>query len=349
MKKKESFELRKLQTGDEHAFSVAYREFKLARDFDFASPHYSEGMDFTQFLKILVEQEKGLKLPEGFVPSTFLFAFVGQRIIEQVMIRHWLNDFLRRIGGHIGYGVVPSERGKGYAAKMLKESLVIAGIMGLSQVLVTCDETNIASRKVIEGAGGVFEGFSDQGEEAPKKRLYWLQSEINRVSIIGASGSGKTTLGKHLASKWGLPLCDLDDLAWLPGWVERNRKEERADVEEMVSQKKWIIVGNYSRHQDITWSNANLIIWLDLPLRICLWRGLRRAVKNIYYQRALCNGNYDSWSRLLRLGNQSILYWILTTHAKKRVRYEKLLEREKNFALPIHYRLRSRSQVADFE
>lgn len=104
----------------------------------------------------------------------------------------------------------------------------------------------------------------------------------------------------------------------------------------------------YSRHQDITWYNADLIIWLDLPLMTCFWRGLRRAVQNIWYQRIICNGNYDSWGRLLRLDNRSILYWILTTHAKKRTRYEKQLEKEKDFSLPTHYRLRSSTQINDF-
>lgn len=131
-------------------------------------------MSFSRLLKLLDEQEKGKNLPEGYVPSSFLFAFVGPKLVGQVMIRHHLNDFLRRIGGHIGYGVVPSERRQGFGSRMLKESLPIAAVLGIDKVLVTCDTTNLPSRKIIEGAGGVFEGLSPQQSGLPDKRLYWI-------------------------------------------------------------------------------------------------------------------------------------------------------------------------------
>lgn len=172
--------------------------------------------------------------------------------------------------------------------------------------------------------------------------------EQHRVVIIGTSGSGKTTLGRILSQKWGLPICDLDDLAWLPEWTERDRAEERADVEKVVAEEKWIVVGNYSRHRDITWYNAHLIIWLDLPLITCAWRGLRRSIQNIWYHRPMCNGNYDNLSRLLRWDTRSILYWILTTHKKRRVRYLELLEKERDSRLPAHCRLRSHEDVRYF-
>ena len=167
------FTLRSLQVEDESAFCRAYKEFKASDDFDFVS-HYKEGMDFKQLIRLLEDQENGRNLPEGHVPSTFLFGFVGSKLVGRVMILHQLNDFLRKIGGHIGYGVVPSERKKGLATKMLQESLVVAKSLGLQTVLVTCDEDNLPSRKIIEKAGGVFEGFSDQGIHLPRKRLYWI-------------------------------------------------------------------------------------------------------------------------------------------------------------------------------
>ena len=59
-------------------------------------------------------------------PSTFLFGFDGSRIVGRVSIRHELNDFLLREGGHIGYVVVPEFRRRGYATAMLRRSLEIA-------------------------------------------------------------------------------------------------------------------------------------------------------------------------------------------------------------------------------
>lgn len=167
----------------------------------------------------------------------------------------------------------------------------------------------------------------------------------NRVVIIGSSGCGKTTLAKVLSSKWGLAMCDLDELAWMPNWIERDRAKERADVEKVVANEKWVIAGNYSRHRDLIWVNADLIIWLDLPLLTCLWRGFRRSIKNILLDRSLCNGNYDSFRRLFRWDNRSIIYWIYSNHKKKRMRYLKLLDQEKDPKLPKHIHLRTRKSV----
>jgi adenylate kinase family enzyme len=174
------------------------------------------------------------------------------------------------------------------------------------------------------------------------------KKDIKRVVVIGASGTGKSTLGRLLSASWDLPLCDLDDLSWLPGWIVRDRSEERADVEHVVAQEKWIVVGNYSRHRALTWPNAELIIWLDLPLHTCLWRGLRRALRHIWHRTPLCNGNYDSLGRLLRWDNRSIMHWIFTTHSERRVRYQRLLEDEKDETFPRHIRLRNQKEVMKF-
>lgn len=70
-------------------------------------------------------------------------------------IRHELTeDYLKR-GGHIGYGVVPSFRREGYVTKILLESLKVCQKLGIQKVLVTCDEDNIGSAKVIQNAGGL--------------------------------------------------------------------------------------------------------------------------------------------------------------------------------------------------
>lgn len=73
-------------------------------------------------------------------------------------LRHHINHpVLGTWGGHCGYSVRPSERGKGYAKEMLRLNIQNAKIMGISKLLVVCDETNIASEKVILANGGVFE------------------------------------------------------------------------------------------------------------------------------------------------------------------------------------------------
>lgn len=99
--------------------------------------------------------------PRGFVPSTHLWYVDGDEFLGRLSIRHRLTPWLRDYGGHIGYDVRPSARGRGYATAMLRESLPWCAELGIDPALVTCDSTNVASRKVIERAGGVFENEYD--------------------------------------------------------------------------------------------------------------------------------------------------------------------------------------------
>jgi predicted acetyltransferase len=137
--------------------------------------HDIEGMAFRQYLELLEAQARGERLPPGYVPATFLFAFVGTRIVGRVSIRHTLTPDLERCGGHIGYAVVPEFRRQGCATAMLAQAVVIArDRLGLSRVLVTCDDDNVGSIRVIEKNGGVLENVvAVPGGAAPKRR-YWI-------------------------------------------------------------------------------------------------------------------------------------------------------------------------------
>jgi predicted acetyltransferase len=78
-------------------------------------------------------------------------------------LRRRLNAHLMAIGGHIGYAIRPSERGKGYGNLILAELLKRAWKIGIREVLITCRENNLRSRKVIEHNGGILAGISDGG------------------------------------------------------------------------------------------------------------------------------------------------------------------------------------------
>src|SRR5262245_8356045 len=100
--------------------------------------YYEDGMAFSRYLEVLEERERGVNLPPGHVPSTFLFACKGSRIVGRVSIRHSLNDFLLRVGGHIGYVVVAEFRRQGHATAMLRMALEIAHEKhSISRALVT--------------------------------------------------------------------------------------------------------------------------------------------------------------------------------------------------------------------
>ena len=96
------------------------------------------------------------------------------KIVGVLQIRHYLNDYLARYAGHIGYSVAPSERRKGYAERMLKEGLAICRRMGLKKVLITCFPENEGSRRTILKNGGVYETTVHEEERNRDLERYWI-------------------------------------------------------------------------------------------------------------------------------------------------------------------------------
>ncbi|GGA24098.1 GNAT family N-acetyltransferase [Paenibacillus physcomitrellae] len=110
--------------------------------------------DFQGMLHFLTNNEKD-EQPDQRVPdSTFWLITEDRKVVGAVNIRHRLNERLLNCGGHIGYGIRPSERRKGYAAKLLALSLEKTRALGIDKVLVVCDEWNIASARTILKNGG---------------------------------------------------------------------------------------------------------------------------------------------------------------------------------------------------
>jgi len=139
--------------------------------------YYEEGMSLSRYLEVLDARERGVNLPPHHVPSTFLFAFNGERIVGRASIRHTLNDVLLRIGGHIGYVVVPEFRRQGHATAILRLALQFAHEkLGLNEVLVTCDDDNIGAIKTIEKNGGMLENIVSGSDLDKLKRRYWIDT-----------------------------------------------------------------------------------------------------------------------------------------------------------------------------
>jgi len=143
--------------------------------------YYQGGMPFIRYLEVLIEQEQGVNLPPNHVPSTFLFAFKGNQIVGRVSIRHRLNDSLERVGGHIGYVVVPGFRRQGHATVILRMALRIAHEQrGLDRVLVTCDDDNVGSIRTIERNGGILQDVVSGPDLEKPKRRYWIDTRSSR-------------------------------------------------------------------------------------------------------------------------------------------------------------------------
>ena len=131
--------------------------------------------DFDAYVLMLNQREKGIGLPQGYVPDTIFWLVEGHEYCGRVRIRHTLNDHLLNIGGHIGYDIRPSLRRKGYGTKILALALPEAKKIGLDRVLLTCDETNVGSRKIIEKNGGVIEDKRPNPDGGPDKLRFWIE------------------------------------------------------------------------------------------------------------------------------------------------------------------------------
>lgn len=130
--------------------------------------------DFTGYLKRLNDESKGKGLPSGFVPQTTYWLVDGDDFIGRVRIRHILTEKLSQVGGHIGYDIRPSKRNQGYGREILSLALPKAKALGITKALVTCDEINYASKKVIEANGGIFENSISLGADKPLTLRYWI-------------------------------------------------------------------------------------------------------------------------------------------------------------------------------
>ena len=169
--------LRPLNLDDKAEAVQAHREMALD-GFDFlldSMGSYDETGPWEAYLERLSSLQNGENVPASWVSSTFLVAEVDGQIVGRVSIRHQLNEFLETRGGHIGYGVRPAFRGRGHATEILRRALKIARDLGVHRVLVTCNDVNVASGKVIERAGGVLENIFQEDDE--KIRRYWIALE----------------------------------------------------------------------------------------------------------------------------------------------------------------------------
>jgi adenylate kinase family enzyme len=138
-------------------------------------------------------------------------------------------------------------------------------------------------------------------------------------NVASAGGNGKTTVGRELARRLDdVPFIEPDALVHGPGWTETPDAELRAEVEPIVASDGWVIDGTYQwKLGDLVLGTADLVVWLDLPIRIWLPRLVRRTVRRIRGREQLWNGNRETlrsavWSR------ESLLIWPLRMHIRRR-------------------------------
>jgi adenylate kinase family enzyme len=145
---------------------------------------------------------------------------------------------------------------------------------------------------------------------------------MRKVTVIAsASGNGKTTLGKELARRLEVPFVEMDALVHGPNWTETPDEELRARIEPVLSTDGWVIDGAYhGKLGDLLLRSADVIVWLDLPIRVWLPRLLRRTVRRIRGREELWNGNTESL-RSAFWGRESLVLFALDSHFRRRRDY----------------------------
>lgn len=166
--------LRELNTDDEMAFLNGLNEWSEA-DRSWFTFVWKPGMSHEEHLKALADNKDQSKISNEFVPSTMLYGFSDNVIVGRFNIRHYLNKNLEKRGGHVGYAVNPTYRGRGYATEMFRLGLDYCKKMNLKKILITCSDSNVPSWKIIEKFNGKLENTVLDKVKNEHIRRYWLE------------------------------------------------------------------------------------------------------------------------------------------------------------------------------
>lgn len=152
------------------------REFIENRDSMDGSAGLRDSKTFEEWYKAFLDNLKEETAREGLVPATTYLAINNDgKLVGMIDIRHRLNDYLLRVGGHIGYSIRKCERKKGYATEMLGLALEECIKLGTKEVLITCDKNNTASAKTIINNGGKMENEIYERDRITQR--YWIDLE----------------------------------------------------------------------------------------------------------------------------------------------------------------------------
>ena len=165
-------ELRRPRLADKETVLEMMAEFEKSQSAHDGGFWDTENFVYEEWLEENLQAEAGLNIPENWVPAIQLVSFdeAGQAL-GFLNLRLRLNDYLLENGGHIGYSIRPSERGKGYAKESLRQGLQVAKEKNIKKALVTCSVENPASRAVILANGGLIEDIRNGVER------YWIDLE----------------------------------------------------------------------------------------------------------------------------------------------------------------------------
>ena len=166
---------------------------------------------------------------------------------------------------------------------------------------------------------------------------------MRKVAVTAsASGSGKSTVGRALAERLGVPYVELDALVHGPNWAETPNDELRRILEPVLAGEGWVIDGGYRRKiGDLVLAQADVVVWIDLPIHVWFPRLIRRTVRRWRHHEELWNGNRESLRDAIG-GRDALIPYAVRMHFSRRRRYPSELAR---FTV---VRLRTQAEVDAF-
>jgi adenylate kinase family enzyme len=168
---------------------------------------------------------------------------------------------------------------------------------------------------------------------------------ISRINVVGTSASGKSTLAKAIAAKLGYAYVEMDALWFKEDWQNVSDEEFNVNVAEATKADAWVLDGNYTRTVHIKWQRVEMVVWVDMPFYITLYRAVKRAIVRVVTQEPLWHGNRETWRKLLSKG--SIVWWMIKTHKTNVLKYEAIMQDERYKHIQF-VRLRSAKDVESF-
>lgn len=169
----------------------------------------------------------------------------------------------------------------------------------------------------------------------------------SKIIVLGTSGAGKSTLARKLAKLFDLEDIELDALHWEQNWVEAKTDVFRERISKAIVKKSgFVIHGNYNKVRDLTWKNAEIILWLDYPKSLIMWRVIKRTIMRALFREELWNGNRESF-KMSFFSKSSIMLWAYNTYDIRKAQYEKEIENP-TFPNLQFYRFKSPKQVELF-
>lgn len=153
------------------SFLAALREFH-AEGYHIDWDYDDVAGDFEGFVQSLIDRID--KPMPNRVPEHIMWLVDGEHFIGRTGIRHELNDFLKTFGGHIGYDIRPTMRRRGHGTLICKLALDVARSLGLTRVMLTCDDSNVGSAKIIEANGGILHSTYTLDWRDTPTRQYWI-------------------------------------------------------------------------------------------------------------------------------------------------------------------------------